>query len=134
MTSIFTKIINNEIPSTKLFEDDKCVVILDISPSNKGHALVIPKQEKETLIDTDDAILQHLILVAKEVAKKQVEVLGCQGYNILINNKPASGQEVPHLHIHVIPRYENDGHKFHFEHKSYEKDEMNEYGNKLKLE
>jgi histidine triad (HIT) family protein len=134
MTSIFTKIINNEIPSTKLYEDEKCIVILDISPSNKGHALVIPKKEQETLVDTDDNILQHLILIAKKVAKKQIEVLGCQGYNILINNKPASGQEVPHLHIHVIPRYENDGHKFNFNHKSYQDNEMKEFGDRLKLE
>lgn len=133
MSTIFTKIINGEIPSTKLYEDDICIVILDISPCHKGHALVIPKKESETLDETNDDILQHLIVIAKKVAKKQLEELKCEGYNIIINNKLASGQEVPHLHIHVVPRYNNDGYKWNFGHEKYEDNEMTEYGNKLSL-
>lgn len=133
MTSLFTKIINGEIPASKLYEDDKCIVILDIAPCHKGHALVIPKKEQETLIDTDDEILQHLIIVAKKVAKKQIEVLKCDGYNIIINNKPSSGQVIPHLHIHVMPRYENDGYKLGFGHEEYCVGEIAEYRDKLKI-
>ncbi len=131
MSSLFTKIINGEIPATKLYEDDKCIVILDIAPCHKGHALVIPKKEQETLIDADDDILQHLILIAKKVAQKQVEILKCDGYNIIINNKPASGQVVPHLHIHIVPRYNNDGYKVDLGHEDYKDSEMEEFGNKL---
>jgi len=133
MATIFTKIINGSIPSTKLYEDDKCIVILDIAPCHKGHALVIPKKECETIIDCDDNILQHLIVIAKKIAKKQVKELKCDGYNIIINNKLASGQEVPHLHIHIVPRYNNDEYKMDFGHEEYQDNEIKDFGKRLNI-
>lgn len=135
MASLFTKIINGEIPSIKLHEDERCIIILDINPNNKGHALVIPKLEVETITDCPEDILQHLMVMVKKVAEKQVKILSCDGYNVLVNNKPASGQVIPHLHIHVIPRYERDGNWFAggFKHHPYEDGEMEKYGERLRL-
>jgi histidine triad (HIT) family protein len=132
---IFTKIINGEIPSVKLYEDEKCIAILDINPNNKGHTLVIPKKEYETIIECPEGLLGHCMGIAQKIAKKQIESLGCHGFNILINNKPASGQVIAHLHIHVIPRYDRDGNWFAqgFKHDSYAEGELEEYGKKLKL-
>jgi len=135
MASIFTKIINGEIPSTKIYEDDKCIAILDINPMNKGHALVIPKEEHETILDCPGDLMAYLMGIANKVAQKQMEVLKSEGFNILINNKPASGQEIPHLHIHIVPRYGSDGYSYAkgFGNVKYEEGEMQEYGEKLKL-
>lgn len=129
--TIFTKIIKGEIPSVKLYEDDLCLVILDLNPVEKGHALVIAKEPYPTFLDCPTETLSHMMEVAKKVAAKQEDVLSCQGTNILINNGKASGQEVPHLHIHVIPRYEGDGQKFGFSKQSYGDGEMAHYGKEL---
>jgi len=134
MVSIFTNIINGEIPATKLYEDDVCIAILDLFPNNKGHTLVIPKVEHESITDYDDTVLQHVISVVKKVAQKQMDVLSCAGNNIVVNNKHAAGQEIPHLHFHIIPRYENDGHTmFSSKKEEYAEGEMNILGEKLKL-
>jgi histidine triad (HIT) family protein len=109
MSTLFTKIIRREIPSVILHEDDKCIVILDLFPINKGHALVISKHEYETILECPRQELSYLMDVAKKTAAKMTSELSVDGFNIMINNKPASGQEVPHLHIHIIPRYSGDG-------------------------
>ncbi len=132
MDTIFTKIANGQIPSTKIYEDDICFVILDINPVVKGHSLVIARQPYPNMQSCPDDVLQHMILVAKKIDARQREVLGCEGSNVIINNDPASGQEVPHLHIHVIPRYKDDGRK-HFQlHDKYADGEMKEFGDKLR--
>ncbi len=132
MATVFTKIIDGEIPSVKIHEDDRCIVILDISPINKGHALVIAKAEYVTITDCPDDELSHYMKVAKTVAAKMEEVLGIDGFNIMINNRPASGQEVPHLHIHVIPRFKRDGKTPPLKKESYDDEQqMIEFGRRL---
>lgn len=133
MGSIFTKIIQGEIPSVKLYEDQKCIVILDINPNHKGHSLVIPKEEYETVVECPKDVMQHLIVVAKKVATHTMKTLKCDGLNLVINNKPAAGQEIPHIHIHVIPRYSDDGYKHGYGHVKYEEGELEEYGKKLRI-
>ncbi len=134
MATVFELIRDNQIPSVKIYEDDLCFVILDLSPVNKGHALVISKEAKPTFDSIDDKTLHHMIDVAKKVDRKMRDVLGADGTNIIINNGPASGQEVPHLHIHVIPRFDGDGKTFVFPSKEkYEEGEMEKYGELLKL-
>lgn len=133
METIFTKIAQGAIPSTKIYEDELCFAILDINPVKKGHSLVIAKEVYPNIASTPDETLTHMILVAKKIEMRQREVLGNQGSNIIINNDPASGQEVPHLHIHVIPRFEGDGRKHFQEHDKYEDGEMSQYGDKLRL-
>ena len=112
METLFTKIGKGEIPSVKLYEDDICFVILDINPVVKGHALVISREPYPNMANCPDDVLAHLIQVAKRVDLKQREALKSEGSNIFINNDPASGQEVPHIHVHVVPRYANDGRKY----------------------
>ena len=134
MATIFEKIRDGEIPSVKIYDDDLCFVILDLSPVNKGHALVISKVPYPSITETDDKTLHHMIDVAKLVDKKLRTILKADGTNIVINNSPASGQEVPHLHIHVIPRYLGDKKTFIFPSKDkYSEGEMAKYGEMLKI-
>jgi len=132
MPTIFERIISGEIPSVKIHEDDECIAILDTNPIHKGHALVISKDATPTVSKTPDERLMHMIVIAKRIDEAQKKALGSDGSNILINNGPAAGQEVPHLHIHVIPRYKDDGYDFSgFGHEGYEDGEMQEIGEKL---
>ena len=133
MDTIFSKIGRGEIPSTRIYEDDICFVILDINPVKKGHSLVIAREAYPNMQSTPDEVLTHMILVAKKIDAAQRKALGSEGSNIIINNDPASGQEVPHLHIHVIPRYAGDGRKHFQEHDKYADGEMAEYGAKLRI-
>lgn len=133
MATIFEMIINGDIPSTKLYEDDLCIAILDINPVNKGHALVISKECYPTFTDAPLKTLSHMMDIARRIDQKQREVLDADGTNIMINNSPASGQEVPHLHIHVIPRKEGDGKTPVMAKCRYEDGEAAKYGEMLKI-
>lgn len=107
---IFCKIVKGEIPSTRIYEDDVCIATLDINPAAMGHTLIIPKEHHNDITDnTDEALLGHLFKVASIVGERQKERLSADGFNVLQNNGTAAGQSVMHLHIHVIPRYDNDG-------------------------
>lgn len=104
---IFCKIINNEISSNTIYEDDLVKVFLDANPSTNGHMLIVPKKHYENILDVDQEIYNHSIKLIKEKLYSLVkEKLNCCGVTISQNNE--YGQEVKHLHIHVIPRYEND--------------------------
>lgn len=118
--SIFEKIVNREIPTTIVYEDEDTLAFMDIGPIVKGHTLVIPKTCYDPVTDTPDEVLTKLILVAKQIAAAQMKGLGADGVNIMQNNGAAAGQEVPHIHIHVIPRFEGDGHHWNWNAKSYE--------------
>ncbi len=106
---IFCKIIAGEIPSMRVYEDEKCIATLDIGPANPGHVLVMPKTHIRDLSELPEELGGHLLMVAKEIGKRQKERLQADGFNVVQNNGAAAGQTVPHFHIHVIPRYENDG-------------------------
>ncbi|MDF9795171.1 histidine triad (HIT) family protein [Catalinimonas alkaloidigena] len=98
MASIFTKIINREIPAYIVAENDHALAFLDIRPLTKGHTLVIPKQEVDYLFDLDDDSYTQLQLFAKEVALKIDKVIPCERISTAV-----IGLEVPHAHIHLIP-------------------------------
>lgn len=98
MASIFTKIIQGEIPSYKLAENEDFFAFLDINPVVKGHALVIPKMEVDYIYDLPDETLSGLHLFAKGVAKAIEEVVPCERIGVMV-----AGLEVPHAHIHLIP-------------------------------
>ena len=106
---IFCKIASGEIPSATLYEDDDFRVILDLGPASKGHALIIPKEHFRNLYDIDEDTAAKAIVLAKKMVKKMTDVLGCDGYNLVQNNEASAGQTVFHFHMHLIPRYENDG-------------------------
>ena len=105
---IFCKIANGEIPSTTLYEDEDFRVILDLGPATRGHALLLPKNHFANLFELDDETAQKAILVAKKMAGKMKAALGADGFNLVQNNGEAAGQTVFHVHMHLIPRYEND--------------------------
>ena len=134
MKTVFEMIRDGEIPSVKLYEDDVCFVILDINPISKGHSLVISKEVYPCFTDAPLSTLEHMMEVASRVDAKLRSALNAEGTNILINNGPAAGQEVPHLHIHVIPRYSGDGKNFIPSKDSYKDGEMAEFGARLCLD
>lgn len=107
---IFCKIIaKGEIPSTEVYEDDTVYAFLDINPVNLGHTLVIPKKHYENLFDIPDTELGILGTRVKKVAAAVKKALKADGINVSMNNGPAAGQVVPHAHIHIMPRYTDDG-------------------------
>lgn len=111
---IFCKIANGEIPSGTLYEDEKFRVILDLSPISKGHALILPKNHAESLYELSDETASEAIVLAKKMALRMREKLGCSGLNLVQNNGTAAGQTVMHFHLHIIPRYEGDGQKINW--------------------
>ena len=106
---IFCKIIAGEIPCHKVYEDDKVLAFLDIKPLNLGHTLVIPKKHYENLEEINEEELTALTLAVKKIGRLVKEKLGVAGYNISENNGEVAGQEIMHLHFHIIPRQEGDG-------------------------
>ena len=106
---IFCKIANGEIPSATLFEDEDFRVILDLGPATKGHALILPKNHFANLFEIPEEVEAKAFVLAKKIATKMKKVFACDGVNIVQNNGIAAGQTVFHFHIHLIPRYEQDG-------------------------
>jgi len=98
MASIFTRIINGEIPCHKICEDDNYLAFLDINPLVRGHTLVIPKKEIDYLFDLDDELLSGMTVFAKKVARAIDKVMDCKRVGVVV-----LGLEVPHAHIHLIP-------------------------------
>lgn len=105
---IFCKIINGEIPSKTLYEDDEFKVIFDIAPASKGHVIILPKYHAANIFELPDEVAGKTFIMAKKVATVLKQVLNCDGINILQNNGEDAGQTVFHLHVHVIPRFKND--------------------------
>ena len=106
---ICCKIAAGEIPSNTIYEDDSFRVILDLGPATKGHALVLPKNHYADLYEIPEDVLADAAKVAKKVAGTMKEKLSCDGLNLVQNNGEAAGQTVMHFHLHIIPRYANDG-------------------------
>ena len=106
---IFCKLANGDIPTNSIYEDDRFNVILDNGPATKGHALILPKQHADNLYDLPDDVAAKILPLAKKLATKVTEALKADGFNLVQNNKECAGQTVNHFHLHLIPRYENDG-------------------------
>ena len=106
---IFCKIAGGVIPSTTLYEDEDFRVILDLGPATRGHALILPKEHYANVIALPEEVTAKAFILAKKMAAKMMEVLHCDGVNVVQNNGEAAGQTVFHFHIHLIPRYEGDG-------------------------
>ncbi len=98
MSTIFTKIIDGEIPGTFVHRDDRCVVFMSINPMAPGHALVVPIEEIDHWVDAPPELVAHLFEVAHRVGLAQREAFGCEKVGMMI-----AGYEVPHTHIHLVP-------------------------------
>lgn len=106
--SLFDHIIAGDIPASFVWQDDLCVAFMDINPTSKGHTLVVPRQSVVTLAELDAATRSHLWEVANRVAKAQQKALGSKAQHFWVNDGKAASQSVPHVHIHVMPRYGRD--------------------------
>ena len=106
---IFCRIAAGEIPSATIYEDENFRVILDLGPATKGHALILPKAHYADLTEIPEDLAAKAMVVAKKVVTFMKDALPCDGYNIVQNNGETAGQTVHHFHMHVIPRYKNDG-------------------------
>ena len=102
---IFCRIANGEIPSATIYEDADFRVILDLGPASKGHALILPKEHFDNIYELDEDTAAKAFVLAKNMAGKMTEALGCDGFNIVQNNGTVAGQTVFHFHMHLIPRY-----------------------------
>jgi histidine triad (HIT) family protein len=107
--SIFTRIIRGEIPCERVFENDHLLAFLDIAPLSEGHTLVVPKQQVERLEDLRPEDVAEIARHLGGIARRILAATGAQGYNILLNTGRVAGQEVPHVHFHIIPRRAGDG-------------------------
>ena len=121
---IFCKIAAGEIPSKTIYEDEKYRVILDLGPATRGHALILPKNHYANLFELPEEDAKEVICLAKKMATIMKDKLGCDGFNLVQNNGEAAGQTVFHFHMHLIPRYENDGQEIGWKPGSPSQDEL----------
>ena len=108
MDCIFCKIVNGDIPSWKVYEDEHTMVFMDIAKDVDGHMVAIPKKHVNNILDCDEDTLNCLMATVKKVANYCVDKCGYDGVNLLNASDESAGQSVPHFHIHIIPRRKND--------------------------
>jgi histidine triad (HIT) family protein len=105
---IFCRIVAGELPSIRIHEDERAIVIMDINPATRGHALVIPRAHARDIHDITDDDLAHCALVSRGIADRAMSGLDADGVTIMQSNGAAAWQTVFHYHVHVIPRYDGD--------------------------
>ncbi len=121
--TVFAKIIRREIPAHVVYEEDETLAFLDINPNNKGHTLVIPKKRIRNIFDADDATLAAVMRTIRKITPAIRDAVHADGVNIHSNHEAAAGQEVFHLHFHIIPRFITDGYTHTWGHKTYKEGE-----------
>jgi len=108
---LFCRIIDGELPSTKVYEDEAHLAFMDIGPANPGHLLVVPKQHHQCLAEMPEEMVGPLFVVASRLGQAAMKATAAPAFNLIVNNGQAAGQLVFHTHVHVIPRFVDDGHK-----------------------
>jgi histidine triad (HIT) family protein len=109
MDCIFCKIVDGEIPAVKVLDEDRVLVFMDINPASRGHMLVVPKRHAENIFEISEDDLAAVTNAVKRCATAAKEALGAEGITVLQLNGTASDQLVPHLHVHIMPRWKDDG-------------------------
>ncbi|MFH1785900.1 MAG: HIT family protein [Candidatus Micrarchaeota archaeon] len=110
---IFCMIIRGKLPSTTVYEDDNMLAFMDIKPINQGHVLVIPKKHTDLLTELDDRLVGQMLIMAKKIGKGlKKSKLNCRGINYILADGAEAGQDIFHVHMHIIPRYRGDGFGF----------------------
>ncbi len=109
MDCLFCTFVKGDISVLKVYEDKSCLAFLDIKPHALGHTIIIPKSHAVTIFELDKNKLQELIVAVEKVMEKLQERLHPHGFNVGWNHNSAGGQVIPHLHIHIMPRYNGDG-------------------------
>lgn len=108
MDCIFCKIVEGELPATKIYEDKRIIAFLDINPVNKGHTLIIPKIHYNNFVELPSDLIKELIAIVHKLSLPIISAVGADGFNLALNNGQAAGQLVNHVHFHVIPRFKGD--------------------------
>ena len=127
---LFCNIISGDVPSHKIYEDEVGYAFLDINPVNPGHALVIPKAHASDMRESSSEDLAHMMDVVKKLVPSILNEVGAIDFNIVSNIGPIAGQSVFHTHFHIIPRFENDGHK-HWKRHGEVVEDLNELSEKI---
>ena len=108
MSTLFKKIIDRDIPSKIVYEDEDVLAFLDISQNTKGHTLIIPKEETESVLSATPELVAKVNITAQKIAQDLIKIFDAKGVNILSNSGEIAGQTVFHYHVHVIPRYDKE--------------------------
>jgi histidine triad (HIT) family protein len=135
MSCIFCEIIKGNSPASRIFEDDVLIVILDLFPVNKGHTLIIPKKHSEFIKDVEKDVSSKMFItgirIAEAIRKSEIKP---DGINFHLSDGRAAGQEIPHVHLHIIPRFRGDGSGFRFNNKSLaNREELNRFAENIKV-
>lgn len=132
---ILCNLAKEKIEVTKVYEDEKVVAVMDIQPVNPGHMLIFPKKCIRLIVDLEDDVVAHLFKVAKKLNKAlRNSGLRCEGVNYFLADGEAAMQEVPHVHLHIFPRYNDDGFGLRFSEKYFNlppRSELNEAAKKI---
>ena len=131
--SVFTRILARELPAAIVYEDDLTFAFMDAGQLNPGHVLVATKQQVETILDADEDTAAALFRTVHRVARAVQAAFEPEGLTILQANKPAGWQSVPHLHVHVLPRYRNDGVSLVWPRKDPPLEELRRIAEKIKI-
>lgn len=132
MECIFCKIVTNEIPAARIYEDENTLAFLDANPNNHGHTLVVPKIHAKNILDISEETLSRMMPTVKRVSNAVFEGMGASGINIAVNNERPAGQVVFHLHFHIIPRFDGDGLMVWTKRTPYKTGEMEQVAEKIK--
>lgn len=131
---LFCNISNKNIESYKVYDDNKVMAVLDINPANKGHTIVFPKQHFQFLNDLNNELTGHVFDVVNKISSKMINELKASGVNVYVANGVGAGQSLPHICVHVIPRFKDDKIVFTWNPKKMNKNEFEEVANKIKVE
>lgn len=130
---VFCRILRGDIPAQKVYEDQASVAILDINPVAEGHVLVLPRRHVETWDVLPEDLVGDLSRAAQKVARAVLKAMGAEGFNVLSNNHRCSGQAIPHVHLHIIPRRTGDGVKFNWVTATYKAGRMEKVAQAIRL-
>lgn len=135
MICIFCKIIKGEASGSFVYRDEVCTAFLDIHPINSGHVLVVPNEHIESVDQLLDVTASKMFNVARKILKAlKISEIRMDGANIFLSNGEAAGQEVPHCHIHIVPRYMSDGQRIGFKHQSnVSRETLNQIAQTIKM-
>lgn len=131
--SVFTRIIRREIPAVIVYEDEQVLAFMDAGQVNPGHVLVATRRQVETVMELEEAEAAHLFAIATRVAKAVQAAFAPEGMTLLQTNKAAGWQTVPHVHIHVLPRYAGDGAELVWPRKEPGLEKLRDYAARIRL-
>ena len=123
---VFCKIINRELPASIVYENEYVIAFLDISPINKGHTLVVPKEHHASISPVPAEFQQHILTVSSAIGRALIKSSEYDGFNLHLSNGGCAGQTVDHAHMHVIPRVGTDGFHWNWRALKYEDNEQSE--------